>query len=239
MFLVDIQPLHPETKCQPLFCISSKTGNGSDVQGFNQIATKIKMQIIASVLLFDRDPSYNSCHGDFFIWWVDSYHQNKRNLSEPLNKMRCVHKTVPMGDPLHLTKKFCSRLLKYVLTIPTTNGVRSVNLILMKSVLGMTPALTDAFQLVKMRDIYPLSIVHVQRIVTLLHNGMIVGAVALLLMTLFLTGFRPESVALNARMDMLQMSFFLVLFMLQEYKVLADQRQGPPATRDANDGVTL
>jgi hypothetical protein len=29
------------------------------------------------------------------------------------------------------------------------------------------------------------------------------------------------------------------LFMLQEYKVLADQRQGPPATRDANDGVTL
>jgi hypothetical protein len=66
----------------------------------------------------------------------------------------------------------------------TTSGVLSVNFILMKSVLGMTPALTDVFQLRKMSNIYPLSIFHVQDIAQLLHNGLIVEAIALLLMTL-------------------------------------------------------
>jgi hypothetical protein len=57
----------------------------------------------------------------------------------------------------------------------------------MKSVLGMTPALPDLARRGKMRDIYPLPIFRMQNIAMLLHNGMIVGAIALLLMTLFLT----------------------------------------------------
>jgi hypothetical protein len=32
LFLVNLQPLHPDTKSQPLFRISSEAGNGSDVQ---------------------------------------------------------------------------------------------------------------------------------------------------------------------------------------------------------------
>jgi hypothetical protein len=40
-------------------------------------------------------------------------------------------------------------------------------------------------------------------------------------------------------MDMLQMSFFLVLSMFHEYKVLADQHQRPPEIGNANDEVTL
>jgi hypothetical protein len=100
-----------------------------------------------------------------------------------------------------------SRLLKYVIMMPTTNDVRPVNLSLMKAVLGMMPALNDVSRRDKMRDIYPLTIIHVQNIVILLRSGMIVDAVALHPMTLFLTALRLEKVALDARMDMLQMFF--------------------------------
>jgi hypothetical protein len=54
MFLVNLQPLYPDAKCQPLFCVSSKTGNGSDIQGlFDQIVTKIQMQIPVPAVSFD------------------------------------------------------------------------------------------------------------------------------------------------------------------------------------------
>jgi hypothetical protein len=92
--------------------------------------------------------------------------------------------------------------------IPTTNGVQLVNLSLMEAVLSMMPALSDVSRLGEMRDIYPFTIFRMQNIVILLSNGMIVDAIAMLLMTLFLTALRLEKVALNARMDMLQMSFF-------------------------------
>jgi hypothetical protein len=77
-------------------------------------------------------------HDDFFIWWVDNYHQNGRILNELLNTMHAVLMTVPRSDPLDLAKNFRSRLFKYVLMIATTNGVRLVNFTLMKSILGMT-----------------------------------------------------------------------------------------------------
>jgi hypothetical protein len=32
MFFVNLQPLHPDAKCQPLFCLSVKTYNRSDIQ---------------------------------------------------------------------------------------------------------------------------------------------------------------------------------------------------------------
>jgi hypothetical protein len=32
MFLVNLQPLHPDAKCQPLFSLSAKTRNESDIQ---------------------------------------------------------------------------------------------------------------------------------------------------------------------------------------------------------------
>jgi hypothetical protein len=109
----------------------------------------------------------------------------------------------------------------------------------MKSIVGMAPALTDVSRLGKMRAIYPLSVFCVRTIAILLHNGMIVDAIALLPMTLFLTALRLEKVALVARMDMLQMSFFFVLSMFQECKVLADQSQRPLQVSNANDKVTL
>jgi hypothetical protein len=92
--------------------------------------------------------------------------------------------------------------------IPTTNGVRPVNLSLTKAVMGMMPALNDVLRLDKMRDIYPLTIFRMQNIVTLLRNGMIVDAVPLLPMTLFFTARRLEKVALDARIDTLQIFFF-------------------------------
>jgi hypothetical protein len=94
-----------------------------------------------------------------------------------------------------------------------TNGVRPVNRSLMKAVLGMMPALNDVSQLSKMRNIYPLTVFRMQNIVILLRNAMIVDAVAFFPMTLFLTALRLEKVARDARMDMLQMSFFLFLCM--------------------------
>jgi hypothetical protein len=83
------------------------------------------------------------------------------------------------------------------------NGVRPVNLSLMKVIFGMVPALNDVSRLGKIRDIYPLTIFRMQHTVVLLGKGMIVDAVTLLSMTLFLTALRLERVALDAGMDML------------------------------------
>jgi hypothetical protein len=66
IFLVILQPLHPDAKCQRIFCASSKTGNGLCIQGaFDQIVTKIKMQIPVPALSFIGDPTYNFRHNDF------------------------------------------------------------------------------------------------------------------------------------------------------------------------------
>jgi 5'-3' exonuclease len=66
MVLVNLQPLHPDAKYQPLFRVSSKMGDGSDIQGlFDQILTKIQMQIPVPVILFDGDPSSNFRHDLF------------------------------------------------------------------------------------------------------------------------------------------------------------------------------
>jgi hypothetical protein len=203
MFLVNLQPLPPDAKRQPCFCLSSKTSNGSDIQAtFDQIVTKVQMHIPVPTLSSDGDPSYNFRHGDFFIWLVEIYQENERNLDELLNAMHDTQLTIPICDPLHLAKNFRSRPLKYVMMMPTANSVRPVNLNLMKSVLGMTPAITDVSALGKMRNAYPLSIFCVQNITMLLHNGMIVRAIALLPVTLFLTDLRLEKVVLGARIDM-------------------------------------
>jgi hypothetical protein len=77
----------------------------------------------------------------------------------------------------------------------------------MKVVLGMIAALNDVSQLGKMRDIQWLAIFRMQNIVILLCNGMIVDATALPRMSLFLTALKLEKVALDARMNMLKMSF--------------------------------
>jgi hypothetical protein len=196
--------LHPDAKCQPLFWVSSKTRNGSDIQGiFDQIVTKVRMQIPVPVISFDGDPSCNFRDDHFFIWWVDRHRDNGRNLDELLNSLDTAHVTVPINNPLHLAKNFRSRLLKYVLVIPTANGVRPVNLSLMKVVLGMMPTLNDVSRLGKIWDIFPLTIFRMQNIMILLRSGMAIDAVALLQMTLFLTALRLKKVALDARMHIL------------------------------------
>jgi hypothetical protein len=90
-----------------------------------------------------------------------------------------------------------------------------------------------------MRDIYPIMIFRMQNIVILLRNGMIVDAIALLPMTLFLTALRLEKIALDARMGMLQMSFFRFLYMFQGYKIVADLARQPPEVGSVNDWVIL
>jgi hypothetical protein len=103
----------------------------------------------------------------------------------------------------------------------------------------MTLALTEVSGFGKMRVILPLSVSWVQNIPIVMQNGMIVDAIALFLMALSLTALRFEKVAFDARTGKLQMSFFLGLSMLQEYKVLADQSQCPPEISNANDEVML
>jgi hypothetical protein len=90
-----------------------------------------------------------------------------------------------------------------------------------------------------MRDIYPLAVFCMQNIVIPLRNSMIVGIVALLPMTFFLTALRLEKVALDARMNMLQMFFVRFLCMFQEYKILANQGRRPPEVGNINARVTL
>jgi hypothetical protein len=78
-----------------------------------------------------------------------------------------------------------------------------------------------------------------QNIVTFLCNDMIIDAVALFPMTLFLTALRLEKITLHARMDMLQISFFLFLCMFQECKILADPGRQAPEAGSVNGRATL
>jgi hypothetical protein len=91
MFLINLQPLRPDTKGQSLFCISSKTGNGSDIQEtFDQIITKVKMQMPVPVLSFGGDLSYNFLHDDFHLVgrylsqrWLKSRQVTEHNAGYP------------------------------------------------------------------------------------------------------------------------------------------------------------
>jgi hypothetical protein len=83
LFLVNLQPLHPNAKCQPIACLSAATGNGSDIQGtFDQNMMKVKTHIRVSSLSSDSDPFCNCRRNDFFIWWLETYQENGRNLDE-------------------------------------------------------------------------------------------------------------------------------------------------------------
>jgi hypothetical protein len=136
-----------------IFLCFFKDGQWSDIQAlFDQIVTKVQMQIPAQAVSFDGDPSYNFRLDNCFIWWVDRYRDNGRHLDELLNSLDEMHVTVPINDPFHPGKNFRSRLPKYVLMIPTTNGVRPVNLSVIKAVLGLMPALNDASRLGQMRE---------------------------------------------------------------------------------------
>jgi hypothetical protein len=56
--LVNLQPLHPDAKCQPLFCLSLKMVNGSDIQGtFDQIVTDAETHMPVPAILSDGDPA--------------------------------------------------------------------------------------------------------------------------------------------------------------------------------------
>jgi hypothetical protein len=153
--------------------------------------------------------------------------------------MRGEHMKVPVTDEMHLTGNFRSRLPKYVIKRPTTNDMRSANHSFMKAVLGITSALKSISRVGKMGDIYPLTVFRVQTILILLRNDIVFDAVALSSMTLFLTALRHDEIALGGRIDMLEMSFFLLLSMFQEQTILADQNHQPPDIGSANDRVTL
>jgi hypothetical protein len=103
----------------------------------------------------------------------------------------------------------------------------------------MTPALNDVSRLGNRRDIHAFTFFHAQNIIMLLPNGIVVDVVALLLMTGFSITLGIDKVALGARMDMLQMSFLLIVSMFREYKVLTDQNQQPREIGNANNRVTL
>jgi hypothetical protein len=66
LFSVNLQALNLDAKCQQLFCLSSKTGNGSGIQQpFDQIVTMVKTHMPVLGLSFDGDPSYNCRHNNF------------------------------------------------------------------------------------------------------------------------------------------------------------------------------
>jgi hypothetical protein len=78
-----------------------------------------------------------------------------------------------------------------------------------------------------------------QNIVIFLRTGMIVDAVALLPMTLFLTALRLEKRALDARMDLLQTSFFSFCAFFKNARSSLIRVDNPPDIDNVNDRVTL
>jgi hypothetical protein len=88
VFLVNLEPLHSDVKCHSLFWVSSKTGNGSDIQGtFDQIHISVNTQIPVPALSSNGEPSYSFRHDAFFMWWVHRHQENEPKLGELLNSM--------------------------------------------------------------------------------------------------------------------------------------------------------
>jgi hypothetical protein len=73
------------------FCLSAKTGNGSDIQEpFDHIVAKPKTQMPVPALLFNGDPSHSLRHDDAFMWRADPYRDDWRNLDDPPNSTQCT-----------------------------------------------------------------------------------------------------------------------------------------------------
>jgi hypothetical protein len=57
---------------------------------------------------------------------------------------------------------------------------------------------------------YPVVLVRVENIITLIDDGAVVEAVALLTLTLCLNAIRPETISQKTRSTLLRISFFIV-----------------------------
>jgi hypothetical protein len=69
LVLLNRQALHLDAKYQPLFGVSSKAGDRTDIQGTaDEIVTKVKTQIRIPASSFDGDPSCTFRHDDFLYY---------------------------------------------------------------------------------------------------------------------------------------------------------------------------
>jgi hypothetical protein len=100
----------------------------------------------------------------------------------------------------------------------------------MEAVMCCTPAFSDLSRLAQAGNAYPIAIFRVPDEALLLSIGMM----ALLAMSLLVRDRRPERAALNARMKVLQMSFFLIFSMFQESGTPLSGRNGHDEEGDAS-----
>jgi hypothetical protein len=77
IFVTDLQPGTPETKCSPFFIIESEVGMVNDViqRKIDEVIEITHRRISRVFLVSNGDPSYNDCHHAFMNFWEPIYEQ--------------------------------------------------------------------------------------------------------------------------------------------------------------------
>jgi hypothetical protein len=223
LFVIFLQPLHPNLKCSPLLVLQSKSGIGdvriqAEIERVLQIArAAISRVFVAS----DGDPSYNNRHAEFMKFWTKQY--EKSGLDSVFTELIQYSGVFPLSDLLHLGKNFRNRLLKYELTFCSGRFSTSINHQRLRQILGYGPPLNDMTATGKMRDFYPLVIMRLENVIALMEQNAHAEAVALLPLSFCFNAIRLETITTQTRFDMLCISFMLVWELLKARTSAAHQ----------------
>jgi hypothetical protein len=112
------------------------------------------------------------------------------------------------------------RMMKHRLTVVVPGrSAANVSSASMKSVietLGPRPSLTDQSQTGKMRDVYPISILRFENLLTRIGPGKFTEAWMLFSMTLLLNAIRVDTFTRDTRKDLSRQCFYIVRLMMAQ-----------------------
>jgi hypothetical protein len=210
LFVIDLQSLTQEAKCSPLFRIESEVGLANEViqQKIDQVAEMTRRRIRRVFLASDGDLSYNDRHHEFMAFSEPIY--QKWGLETVLEELKWYTGILPLTDLLNLGKNLRTRFVKYLLTFVHENLSRTTNRNKRSRLLGSGAPLTDLSLVGKMRDVYPLVIMRIEHMITLLQNNATAEALAWLPLSLCFKAVRLETITHGTRRFMLHVSFFMV-----------------------------
>jgi hypothetical protein len=163
----------------------------------------------------------------FMAVWVREF--IKHGLDYVLEFLDAYLGIIPLSDLLHLGKNFRTRFLEHLLIFMFSWVNVKIDLERVRGILTLKAPLLDLSPLGKMRDAYPLVLMRVENIVTLIENDAIAEAVALLPMALCFDAVRLETIPRETRFDLLQIAFFLVCALYELRELGIDTNPEKPA----------
>ena len=207
-FVYYFQPLNPIFSCFVVFIEASQNGKASKKQ--------IKTLQILEECLRSNDINVVAYASDGDSGYRPLVNETLSEFNK--NNNECIinsSKTMYTNDPLHLLKRARYRFLTHNFTFLNSNE-RNFNFHPLIDILHIPAIVFDNSKITKMQDSFPLKLFTLENL-KLLHNvGLYQHASYLLPFTLFNTALSYDSLLINERVELLEISFYF----LNLYKIL-------------------